>query len=374
MSNELAVKSEPVFVKASSQLSAFLGIETGMMIETLKAQCFKGKRPDEVTDAQLAAFISVANALQLNPLVPGMLYCYPSKNGGIDPISGPDGVMKKLDEFVSSGKLDGYECEVFPPDAALPPTHATATIHRKGSSHPSKYTAIFKEWVVPSSPVWTQKPRHMLWIRALKQCARQVIHGLPMDDEEYKIAQMVNVTPGAEPAPEADKIDRPAPRKRSDKGVAAVKENASAIDVQSSTPAPEAAKPAVPAQEAPPPTQEKQPEDAPPPATEPKPTVKSLKDGERGVFVCSVNDCAAFTPKVKGVVTPSVKAEVAGEYAGTVYHLGGAALIDGKPVAQQEWQIQRKVRLTLVGALNVNTKALQTLVEKIEFAEGEDFS
>src|SRR6478736_2938617 len=108
-STALAV-SQPV--KASDQLASFLGIEKGMMLETLKAQCFKGKRPDEVTDAQLAAFISTANVLQVNPLVPGMLYAYPERNGGITPILGPDGVFKKLDEFIASGKLRGYECDV----------------------------------------------------------------------------------------------------------------------------------------------------------------------------------------------------------------------------------------------------------------------
>ena len=86
MSDTTQSTAVAVVPRASDQLAAFLGIEKGMMIETLKAQCFKGKRPDEVSDAQLAAFVSTANVLKVNPLVPGMLYAYPERNGGITPI------------------------------------------------------------------------------------------------------------------------------------------------------------------------------------------------------------------------------------------------------------------------------------------------
>lgn len=229
--------------KASDQLASFLGIEKGMMLETLKAQCFKGKRPDEVSDSQLAAFVSTANVLQVNPLVPGMLYAYPERNGGITPILGPDGVFKKLDEFITSGKLTGFECEVhMSPDGK--PERAEATIHRGGDNKPAKYTAYFSEWCVTSNPNWQARPRHMLWVRAIKQAARQVIHGLPMDADEYEIAQMQNVTGTAEPvAP-----DRPAPKPRSPKGAALVKENPAAKVVDAVVepvvePAPEPANP-----------------------------------------------------------------------------------------------------------------------------------
>ena len=50
----------------------------------------------------------------------------------------------------------------------------------------------------------------MLHIRALKQCARQVIHGIPFDEDERHIAE-INVTPGAEAeqkAPERPKVSR----------------------------------------------------------------------------------------------------------------------------------------------------------------------
>ncbi len=190
MSEQLAIAGP----KASDQLATFLGIEKGMMLETLKVQCFKGKTPDQVSDAQLAAFVSTANVLQVNPLIPGMLYAYPERNGGITPILGPDGVFKKLDEFIASGKLMGFECEVHM-GADGKPERAEAVIYRVGDQKPARYTAWFSEWVVSSNVSWTSRPRHMLWVRAIKQAARQVIHGLPMDADEYEIAQMANVTP-----------------------------------------------------------------------------------------------------------------------------------------------------------------------------------
>lgn len=218
--NQLAVVTFP---KASDQLATFLGIEKGMMLETLKAQCFKNKRPDEVSDAQLAAFISTANALQVNPLLPGFLYAYPERNGGITPILGPDGVMKKLDEMIVAGKLKGYKCDVKMGTDGKPES-ATAIIHRAEGQIPAEYTAYYSEWSVTSNPNWQARPRHMIWVRAIKQAARQVIHGLPMDADEYEIAQMQNVTGTADtPAP-----DRPAPKPRSPKGAAVVKENAAA--------------------------------------------------------------------------------------------------------------------------------------------------
>lgn len=217
--SELALaQTTPGFHKATSLLATTLGIEPRMMVQTLKKQCFPGQHADSISDAQLAAFISVANSLRFNPLVPGMLYAYPSKNGGIVPVTGPDGMFKVLDEQIGEKKLDGYECEVFPADITQKPTHAVATIWRAGNSHPSKFTAIFSEWVVSSNPNWGARPRHMLWLRAIKQCARQVIHGVPYDEDEVTIGDLKNVTPDAPP-------DRPPPPPKTT-GAGAVKDGA----------------------------------------------------------------------------------------------------------------------------------------------------
>ena len=83
--------------RASHALAAFIGMEPAMMLDTIKAQCFKGD-PSRISDAQIAAFVSIAHDMKVNPLLPGMMYAYPTSGGGIVPMIGPDAVFKKLSE------------------------------------------------------------------------------------------------------------------------------------------------------------------------------------------------------------------------------------------------------------------------------------
>jgi hypothetical protein len=347
--NQLAISASP---KASDQLASFLGIDKGMMLNTLKAQCFKGKRPDEVSDEQLAAFVSTANVLQVNPLVPGMLYAYPERSGGITPILGPDGVFKKLDEMIGSGKLAGFECQVFPEDVTQKPTHAIATIFRAGDAKPATYTALFSEWAVTSNPNWASRPRHMIWTRAIKQAARQVIHGLPMDADEYEIQRMTNVTGTAEEAaPETTPV-RPPPPPRKKKGANAVEaEVVTEPAAKPIEPVPE--KPAVVEQPAAPApaaqtmaeaakaTHEKAQalkEDEPPvqppapPAQKKEPraflNANETFDGE--IEIVSVEPMVAnLRPKPEDELQPrgTAKAQVKGDYVGTIYDFAGAEIV-----------------------------------------------
>jgi hypothetical protein len=375
-------------VKASTQLATTLGIEPAMMIETIKAQCFPNMRPEQISDAQLAAFVSVANTLDLNPLIPGMLYAYPQRNGGITPVTGPDGTFKKLGEM----KGVTYECEVFPDDVTQKPTHAKACIYVEGKERPHTYTALFSEWCVGNNPNWQTRPRHMLWLRALKQCARQVIHGLPMDEDEIAIAGLKNVTPVAdEPAAEAPMRQSPPKRER---GVAAAKAASQAPTVeaeivppaetkaaapakpaeQTATPAPvELVKEAAPAAEP-----EKQPEKkvepakpAPAPEKKTEPvkqspapaaaaSVKQLADGQRITF--ERLDVERFAKKtING--QPSIEAELKGAYTGKAYHIGGAE--------HAAWQIEKPVTATLVGK-KLTSGTVITLVEKLEVSAEAD--
>lgn len=333
--NQLAV-AQPL-VKASTQLSVALGIEPGMMIETIKKQCFPGMNPDNVSDAQLAAFISVANNLGLNPLIPGFLYAYPSKNGGLVPVMGPDGVFKKLDEHVDSGKLAGYECVVYPEDMTQPPTHAVAKIFRPNNDHPSTYTAIFKEWSVASNPNWASRPRHMLFVRALKQCARQVIHGLPFDEDERRIAEMIDVTPHDQPkrdaapppvsgvaaalASEGEKKRGPGrPRKDEPKVV-----EGEIVEAKTAT---ESAKEAPKAESL---------------------SRNSLAAGERFNAICTVKSVKADMVKKGGQEQPSIIAELEGQFQGKVYALNQAPVKDGVPQVPEEWTAGKPLAFELVG-------------------------
>lgn len=372
--NQLAVAGP----KASDQLATFLGIEKGMMLETLKAQCFKGKTPDQVSDAQLAAFVSTANVLQVNPLVPGMLYAYPERNGGITPILGPDGVFKKLDEMISTGKLKGYKCDV-KMGADGKPESATAVIHRGEGQTPAEYTAYFSEWCVTSNVAWTQRPRHMLWVRAIKQAARQVIHGLPMDSDEYEISQMHNVTP----EPVAPPPERPAPKPRSPKGAAAVRDNdPKIVDAEVTPVAPEAkpepakveeapkvvqSEPTPKAEAAPAPTPAPTP--APAPSPKPKATVtqRALLAADEVIEVeAQVDEFKVVVGKRAGKDHPYITARITSpELAGQVSQTDGGIGPDGQPIAA--WQLDAPVRLKLRGK-KYSTGVMANLVDAIDLA------
>ncbi len=374
MSSELA--TAPVntgFHKATTQLSTTLGIEPRMMVDTLKKQCFPGMRSEDISDAQLAAFISVANTMGLNPLIPGMLYAYPGKNGGIIPVSGPDGVLKKLDEHISDQKLDGYECVVYPEDPSLPPTHAVAKIWRKGSERPALFTAVFKEWIVQSNPNWQTRPRHMIWLRAIKQAARQVIHGVPFDEDDVKIGDMVNVTPD-----DKKPIERPAPPERAKKGANAVTANANPpieaeiVDPKTDVPKPAAEEKKVDPKPAPP-----EPKNVTPPAepvaekiaAAPKPRTGALKDKEEFIAFCTPEKVYAMNAKVAGVDTPTIKAALTGDYVGEVFHFGGAVKNGDAIEAGPVWVVGKKLKLTLVGKFVPKTGATLTTVTAAEPAE-----
>lgn len=351
----------PGFHRATSTLSEFLGIEPRMMVDTIKKQCFPGMSPDKVSDAQLAAFISVANAMKLNPLIPGMLYAYESRNGGIVPVAGPDGVLKKLDEAIAEGKIESYECVVYPEDMTAKPTHAVAKIWRKGVERPHSYPAAFGEWFVGANPNWNTRPRHMIWLRALKQCARQVIHGVPYDEDDVIIGGMKNVTPESEQQPEAPA--RPAAPPRAKKGAAAVAENpkpAPAIDIQATPPA--TPTPAAELEKAPTPAEVKPAPEAAPKAEEPARAF--LKDGETLECVVEVVEVSPLMINFKGTPTASVSVLVKGGFntpnpAKPIYHIGGAtgAEPDLKPLPI--WAPGAKVRVSLLGKL---TKAGNMMV------------
>lgn len=309
--NQLAV-NEPQAALATDRLSAALGIPRDVMIDTIKKQCFRNAK-EEITNAQLAAFISIANDMGVNPLLPGMLYAYPSQ-GAIFPIMGPDGVFKKLAE---NPTIDSWETTVYPEDVAEAPTHATTKIWRKGSERPLAYTALMSEWKVNSNPNWSSRPRHMLGLRSLKHAARMVIHGIPGDEDDRVLAE-INVTPRGESS-ETVKRDTPPPRAPS--GVAASKQKEKALEVE-----------------------------IVPNHLIPEKVVTALADKETRDFICRVVSFTADIVNTKDGSFPSVKAVVDGDFSGTVYHLGGATQPNpGTLVAGPAWFSKTPVKLTLTG-------------------------
>lgn len=354
-------------VKASTQLSQFLGIEPAAMLSTIKAQCFKCD-PAKVSDEQLAAFVAVANEMRVNPLLPGMLYAYPDGRGGIVPMMGPDGVFKKLAE---KEDIESWEVTVYPDDPARVPTHAVAKIWRRGREHPLTFTAYFAEWKMNSNPNWNSRPRHMLTIRALKQCARQIIHGIPFDEDERAMLNVTSSTSGTSGASDQPAPTRPTPPARQG-GVKAAKEAAAkeadadadkvvetvATEVVDDRPLPE---PAPEAQKEPDP--ETQPD---PGADEAKPRTQ-LMAGETTEVVVRVEESKIYTISKK----PSIIAKVVGAFTGTVFHVGGAD--------NPAWKAGGTVTLALkgmklkspaiLGTINLEAGAIIPVVEKAEVSE-----
>jgi hypothetical protein len=380
----------PGFAKASTELSAHLGLTPASMVATFKAQCFKC-RPEDVTDAQMAAFVVIANEMGVNPLLPGMLYAFPVQGGGIVPMMGPDGVFKKLVEHPS---VESWQCVSFPEDVTKAPTHATMSIWRKGSERPLTKTVLLSEWKVGNNPNWNTRPRHMLELRAIKQGARMIIHGIPFDEDERQIMGEMNVTGTAG---EGDAAGAPPTRtaapKKEKKGTAAVitekqdvtpptgkvigKAGDNVIegdftdvpkDVQTTIPGTETTPPAPPAETTTPPKEEKRAE--PPPAEEKKPRA-FLQDGEQIDATITVKTVTPMFVTSAGVRTPSIQAVVEGEFNGTVLHIGGGAAKGDGIVPLPMWEPGKTVKATLLGKLNKTSGKVMVRVEKAEEAAAE---
>lgn len=373
-SEQLAVRP-----RASQQLASLIGMESNAMLGTIKAQCFKCPA-SQVSDAQLAAFVSVAAAMEVNPLLPGMLYAYPTTGGGIVPIMGPDGVYKKLTEHPD---IDSWDTEVFPVDVSLPPTHAITRIWRKNRERPISYTAVLSEWKIETNPNWRTRPRHFLALRSLKHAARQIIHGLPYDEDDRAIMNEINVTPETAPVERSD----PPPRKA--KGTNAAKQQeatkpetpataaSTTVDVaatpvvESSTPAKTAAPVEKVAEKVAEPVADPKP--VTPPATEQPPTPRAfLKDGETLETTCVIKSVTAMMGKKAGVMMPSVQAVVSGGFVGTVCHFGGATLQgEGEEIIPlKDWTVGQSIRLALrAKALSKPPHTILVLVDEIKSTE-----
>lgn len=354
MSEQLAIRP-----KASQQLAVALGMEPQAMLDVIKAQCFKGN-PANVTNEQLAAFVSIANEMGVNPLLPGMLYAFPVQGGGIVPMMGPDGVYKKLSEHP---EVDSWETEILPADVALPPTHAITRIYRKNREKPLTYTALLSEWKVANNPNWNSRPRHMLALRSLKQCARQIIHGVPYDEDERVIMGEINVTPGAETAP-VDQVQRSTPpqRTKKDKGANTVPDTKpAAIEAEIVPDAPKVE-----------PAKVEPKVVEPVKAAEPAPEKVSatgtiaaestttatitprafLKDGEAVQVKCTVKEITTLMVNFKGTPTPSVSLTLGGEYIGPALHIGGASGTPDKLTPNAPWAPGATVLVSLRGKAN----------------------
>jgi len=358
--SSLAVQPEP-FVKASTILGHALGMETGMLIDTLKAQFFKNVKPEQVSDAQLATVIAVANALRLNPLLPGQLYPYPERSGGVTIMLGPDGIYTLLanNSDIVATKEGGPAWWVeHGKDAAGKETCTAFINHRmKGLL---KKTIWVDEWVVATNPNWASRKKHMSEIRALKQCARQVVHGIPPDMDEKRLGDMLNVTESDQP----ETVKRAdAPPKAATTGAAAAmkvkmgKTRGKEVEVTNVVEGDFRMDPSK--------------------LAEP---VTTLGDKESRTFVCTINEFTTAWIDSGGASHPSVRVTLDGGFKGAAIHLGGAKANpeEGKPpVADPTYQLDKPVEIKLTGrarkAKLVDGKEVPQpaaiLVESVKIAE-----
>ncbi len=324
MSDENLALTDPsapaVKRRASQELAQFIGMDAGAMIDVIRAQCFRPKNNEVITDAQVAAFISIAVEMKVNPLLPGMLYAFPIQGGGIVPMMGPDGVFKKLSE---NPNVEGWEVTVFPEDQTKPPTHAVAKLWRKGIERPLTYTAVLSEWKMNANPNWASRPRHMLTIRALKQVARQVIHGIPFDEDERQMMQEIDVTPPGE-TPKREQ----APAKATPTTGAA-----GAVEEKKTTPAPVDGDFTM--------------------ATKSGEPVTTLADKESRTFTCKVVEFTTAWIDSGGASHASVRVQLDGEFKGNAIHLGGATAnqtdVTLPPIANPAYVVGKTVAITLLG-------------------------
>lgn len=132
------------------------------------------------SQAQVAAFLMVANKYQLNPFA-REIYAFPAKGGGIQPIVGIDGWMTLANRQPT---FDGIEHEDHIENGKI--VAITAKVHRKDRSHPISVTEYMSECARNTEP-WKQMPARMLRHRATIQAIRYAFGlGGIMEPDEYE--------------------------------------------------------------------------------------------------------------------------------------------------------------------------------------------
>ncbi len=174
-----------IVIAQASKLAKSLGMdgEGHELIQTLKATAFKG----QVSDAQMAALLLVANQYGLSPWTKE-IYAFPDKNNGIVPVVGVDGWSRIINNHP---QFDGMD---FEQDAES----CTCIIYRKDRSHPIKVTEFMAECRRANVGPWASHPRRMLRHKAMIQCARLAFGygGIYDQDEAERIVETIDASTG----------------------------------------------------------------------------------------------------------------------------------------------------------------------------------
>jgi phage recombination protein Bet len=174
--NTVALTRSASLVERTAQR---FGVDPDKLLSTLKKTAFKSASGD-VSNEQMMALLIVAERHNLDPFTKE-IYAYPDKGGGIVPVVGVDGWIRKVQEHP---QFDGWEFDFDAKEGAM-----TCTIWRKDRSRPTKITEYIAE-CRRDTPPWKQSPRRMIRNRSIAQCAR-VAFGFAGIHEEDEAQAMV---------------------------------------------------------------------------------------------------------------------------------------------------------------------------------------
>lgn len=191
-----------IAIAQASKLAKTLGMEGegSDLIQTLKATAFKG----EVTDAQMAALLLVANQYGLSPWTKE-IYAFPDKNNGIVPVVGVDGWARIINSHPQFDGIEFHHADEFVtmPGAKPSPEWIECHIHRKDRSRPvvvreyldEVYRAPFKGKYGDVTGPWQTHTKRFLRHKAMIQCARLAFGygGIYDQDEAERIVEAVPV-------------------------------------------------------------------------------------------------------------------------------------------------------------------------------------
>ena len=186
--------------------AAKLGERFGMegdgreLVQVLKSTAFKG----EVTDAQMAALMVVANQYGLNPFT-RELFAFPDKQNGIVPVVGVDGWSRIINSHPQFDGIEFHHADEFVtmPGAKPAPEWIECHIHRKDRSRPvvvreyldEVYRAPFKGKYGDVTGPWQTHTKRFLRHKAMIQCARLAFGygGIYDQDEAERIVEASSV-------------------------------------------------------------------------------------------------------------------------------------------------------------------------------------
>ena len=161
-----------------------LALSASLSPEEFRSTLLNTVMPGNVTEAQLMAFLMVAQKYDLNPITKE-IYAFPSR-GGINPIVSIDGWLKIIN---SNEQFDGMEFSDQFDDGNL--VSVTCKIFRKDRSHPTEVTEYMNECRDKSgkSEPWKKWPARMLRHKATIQAARYAfgLSGIYDPDEGERI-------------------------------------------------------------------------------------------------------------------------------------------------------------------------------------------